>query len=117
MTGARFARELVTRLGELPDVNSVTLATVVPGGFETQRQALTVPDVAPPQGQRFFGVDWNVVAPAYFSTLRISLSAGRDFNAGDVEGAPRVAVVSEMASAQFWPGLRPQDAIGKRLVQ
>jgi predicted permease len=116
-TGPLFARELVDRVRRLPDVRDAAVAAVVPGGFETRRQALGVPGVSPPNDQRFFGVDWNVIEPAYFSTLRIPLMAGRDFRAADRGGAPLVAIVSEGAAAQFWPGQPTQAAIGRSLVQ
>jgi predicted permease len=90
------------------------MALVLPGGFETQRRALTVPGVPPPAGQRFFDVDWNAVAPAYFATLRIPIVAGRDFTAADREGERPVAIVGEGTARQFWPG---QDAVGKYLMQ
>jgi hypothetical protein len=73
--------------------------------------------VFPPNGQSFFGVDWNIVEPAYFSTLRLPLIAGRDFRAADRRGAPLVAIVSEGAAAQFWPGQPIQAAIGRSVVQ
>jgi predicted permease len=113
-TGPRFVRELVDRVRALPDVQRATTALVLPGGFETQRRALTVPGVTPPDGQRFFGVDWNVVEPGYFATLRIPIAAGRDFTAADRDGAPLVAIVGEGTARQFWPG---QDAIGKHVIQ
>jgi putative ABC transport system permease protein len=101
----------------LPDVRSATVAVVLPGGFETWRHGVAVPGVSPPNGQRFFGVDWNVIDAEYFATLRIPLMAGREFRAADREGTPLVAIVSEAAAAQFWPGQPTRDAIGKSLVQ
>jgi hypothetical protein len=47
----------------LPDVQQASVAVVLPGGFETQRRAVSVPGVTPPAGLRFFGVDWNIVEP------------------------------------------------------
>ena len=49
----------------------------------------------------------------YFATLRTRLEAGRDFTAADRQGAQDVAIVSESAARQFWPG---QDAVGKSLM-
>jgi predicted permease len=116
-TGPLFARDLVDRVRRLPDVSGATVAAIVPGGFETRRQGLTVPGTAPPGGQPSFGVDWNIVEPGYFSTLRIRLIAGRDFREVDRKGAPLVAIVSEGAAAQFWPGQSAQAVIGRSLVQ
>ena len=59
-------------------------------------------------------MDWNVVEPGYFATLRTPIVAGRDFTIADREGTQPVAIVSEAAARQFWPG---EDAIGKYLLQ
>jgi predicted permease len=112
-TGPPFVRELVDRIRELPGVQSATAAGTVPGGFEVRREALAIQGVTPPDG-RFFTVDWNIVAPGYFATLRTPIAAGRDFSPADRAGTQAVAIISESAARQFWPG---QDAIGKFLLQ
>src|SRR5919197_963273 len=112
-TGPLFARELVDRIRTLTDVQSATMASGVPGGFEVRREALTVPGIPPPSG-RFFVVDWNVVEPGYFATLRTPIAAGRDFTLDDRGGTQPVAIVSESVARQFWPG---EDAVGKSLLQ
>jgi predicted permease len=114
VTGPRFARALVDRVRALPDVRQASLAVSVPGGFETQRRAVSVPGMTPPEGQRFFSVDWNNVEPGYFSTLHIPLAAGREFAAADRDGAQPVAIVGEAIARQFWPG---RDAVGQYIVQ
>ena len=113
-TGPRFVSQLVERVRALPEVQSASMALVLPGGFETQRRAVVVPGVTPPDGQRFFDVDWDAVEPGYFATLRIPIAAGRDFTASDREGTQGVAIVGEGTARQFWPG---QDAVGKYLMQ
>jgi len=113
-TGPGFASDLADRVRALPSVQSASIALVLPGGFETQRRSLTVPGVAPPNGERFFGVDWNVVEPRYFATLRIPIVSGRDFAAADREGTQAVAIVGEGTARQFWPG---EDAVGKFIVE
>jgi len=72
-----------------------------------------VPGVTPPDGQPFFQPAWNVVEPKYFSTLGIRLLAGRDFTAADRAGSESVAIVSEAAAREFWPG---QDAVGRHVT-
>jgi predicted permease len=39
--------------------------------------------------------------------MGIPLRKGRDFNAHDVHGGPRVAIVSESAAKKLWPGKEP----------
>jgi predicted permease len=113
-TGRPFVRELVDRVRLLPGVQTATIASALPGGFEVRREALTAPGGSASSGQGFVSVDWNVIEPEYFATLRIPLVAGREFTAGDRDGAPPVAIVSESAARQFWPR---QSAVGKYLLQ
>jgi hypothetical protein len=60
-----------------------------------------------------FEVLGNVVESGYFSTMHITLAAGRDFDDTDTEGAPAVAILGEATARQFWPG---EDAIGKSFL-
>ncbi|MBI2614407.1 MAG: ABC transporter permease [Gemmatimonadetes bacterium] len=53
---------------------------------------------------------FNVIGPAYFSTLGIPLVAGREFTASDGLGSPRVAVVNQAFARKFGLG---SDAVGK----
>ncbi len=113
-TGARFAHDLITRVRQLPDVQSATLARVLPGGFESMRlSAITVPGLLLPNGQRFLSPDWNIIEPGYFARLRMPLVAGRDFTDRDLPGMTPVAIIEETLARQLWPG---QDAIGKLLT-
>jgi predicted permease len=114
VTGARFVRELLDRVRQLPGVSAATVASSVPGGFEVRREALTVAEGSSPSGQALVGVDWNVVEPGYFATLRIRLTAGRDFTITDRWGTQLVAIVSETAARQFWP---ERAAVGEYLSQ
>lgn len=52
------------------------------------------------------------VSANYFRVLDIPITEGRAFGAGDVIGAPRVAIISATLAARAWPGER---AVGQRL--
>ncbi len=52
------------------------------------------------------------VTPDYFKTMGTRIVSGREFNAGDVFGAGRVAIVSASFVRTVWPG---KNAIGKCL--
>jgi predicted permease len=113
-TGRTFVRELVDRVRLLPGVQTATIASTLPGGFEVRREALGVPGRSSSTSQDFVTVDWNVVEAGYFATLRTPIVAGRDFTADDRDGTQPVAIVSESAARRFWPG---QSAVGKYLLQ
>jgi predicted permease len=113
VSGPRFVRDLLTRVRQLPNVEQATLAKLVPGGFEAYRLGgVTVPGFAPADGQRVFLPSWNIVEPGYFSTLRIPLIAGRDFNDNDIAGTQPVIILGEAVARRFWRD-RPQEAVGK----
>jgi putative ABC transport system permease protein len=52
---------------------------------------------------------YELASPGYFRALGIPLISGRDFNDGDRNGAPNVAVVSAALAKKQWPG---QNALG-----
>jgi predicted permease len=114
MTGPPFVRELLDRVRQMPEVQTATIATALPGGFEVRREALTVAGGSSLRTEAFVSVDWNVVEPGYFATLRTPIVAGRDFTTADRNGTQPVAIVSEAAARQFWPA---QDAVGRHLSQ
>ncbi|MGE5246292.1 MAG: ABC transporter permease [Betaproteobacteria bacterium] len=114
-TGPVFARQLLERVRALPDVQSATMAAILPlGGDALGMGGLSVPGVAPPAGQRFLDADWNVVEPGFFETMRMPLVSGRDFTAADRAGAPMAVIVNETAAREWWPG---RDPLGQRLFQ
>jgi len=114
-TGRVFARELIRRVRETPGVQAAALSAVMPlGDRGIGLGGLAVPGVEPPNGRRFFDVDWNVITPGYFATMKMALSTGRDFSDADREGTPSVVIVNETAARQWWPR---QDALGKTLLQ
>ena len=57
----------------------------------------------------------NTVGPDYFTTLKIRLIAGREFEARDDGTAEAVAMVNETMARRFWG--EPARAIGQRLRQ
>jgi putative ABC transport system permease protein len=57
--------------------------------------------------------DIRVVTPRYFQTMRIPVRAGRDFAAGDRDGAPRVAVINETMARTYWPD---GSALGRQVA-
>lgn len=111
--GAIFVREVLARLREVEGVEFATLSRYLPGrgGVDTR---VTVPGVAPPNGEPYWTTLSNAVAPDFFSTLGIPLTAGRDFTPADRAGAPPVVIVSEAVARGFWPG---QDPIGKFIAR
>jgi putative ABC transport system permease protein len=55
----------------------------------------------------------NVVTPGYFETMGIPLTAGRDFNASDSDGAERVVIIGASLAERLFPG---QNPLGQRIA-
>ncbi|MGH9313428.1 MAG: ABC transporter permease, partial [Vicinamibacterales bacterium] len=108
--GREFHRQLLDRLRATPGVTGATIARWIPlslGGAGTT--SIEVPDYLPAPGEEV-RVRLNIVGPSYFTTMRIPVLRGRDFDARDTAGGRRVAAVSQSAAERFWPGRDPVGA-------
>jgi predicted permease len=110
-TGPVFAEALLSRLENLPGLESVASARIVPLTIETEGGRLWLPEEH--GDDRAIAASWNIVTPGYFRTLGVPLLSGRNFSASDRAGAPAVAIVNETFARHAWPG---RDAAGQRLV-
>jgi predicted permease len=106
-----FDRELFARLGQLPGVQSVTVADFSPLSF-TIHSDFVQPEGYVPRLHESMEVDRGQIGPGYLATMRTPLLAGREFTLGDDPKAERVAIVNKSFVDRYWPG---QDAIGKRV--
>ncbi len=116
--GREFYRQVVERMQSLPDVESVSLARIVPisgGGrmpgfvIEGQEEINRPRNTGEENLQR---VNSNTVSAKYFQTMGISLFRGRDFTAQDDENTPAVVIVNESFARRYFVG---QDPLGRRL--
>lgn len=102
---ARFFRDYVKRIQHLPGVvaaGAVSIPPVTRSGFGG-----TFTIVGRPESADEGSAQIRSATPGYMEALSIPLRAGRFFDARDVEGAARVALISETAARRFWPGENP----------
>ena len=52
-------------------------------------------------------VNYDAVSPNYFSTMRVPLLAGREFNAGDTATNTKVAIINEAMAKEFFSNRNP----------
>jgi len=107
-----FHRQAQERLSALPGVESASSTSFLPGSDawnSTEFQIEGQP--APPPGQERIS-SYQQVGADYFRTVRIPVIKGREFSADDVEGAPRVAVISETLARRYFPN---EDPLGRRV--
>ncbi len=111
--GQAFYRMLRDRLAALPGVTAVSAADVVPLGFASSGIRIKLDDHSDPAGKEGLRVEMAVVDPDYFAVLDLPLVAGRQFEAVDVAGSPRVMVVNETLARRVAPA---GQALGKTLT-
>ena len=107
-----FYRVLVDRVETLPGVESATLVSNLPLSLRTLRAGVHIAGHEPAPGQSSLKVSFDRIGRNYFKTLRIPLTAGRDFTDRDDANHPGVAVINETMAERFWPG---EDPIGKQI--
>jgi predicted permease len=109
--GAAFHKQLLTKIENLPGVESAALADFSPLSF-TLHSDYIHPDGYVPQSHESMEISRAMVSPNYFRTMRTPLLAGREFTEQDGENSQPVAIVNQEFAERYWPG---QDALGKRI--
>ncbi len=107
----RFVDELQPRLAALPGVQSLTLASSLPG-LGDGRYTFAVEGQAYDRDNDYPNAVRAAIANDYFSTLGITLLEGRAFNAQDRAGGLPVALVNQSFASKYFP---QGGAIGRRV--
>jgi predicted permease len=105
-----FFDELMSRVQQLPGLESAAIARVVP--LTREREGGRVWRVGEQGDDRAITVSRNFVSPDYFRLLRIPVLRGRVFDERDRAGAQPVAIVNETMARHTWP---EQDPVGQLL--
>jgi len=104
-----FARVL-EHLRLLPGVRSVSSSADTPLGGSVWAYYLQIEGYTPASSEREL-VFFNKVSDRYFETFGTPVLSGRDFNARDTAGSPKVAIVNESFTKKYFHGRNP---IGRR---
>ena len=109
---ALFFERLLSELRAVPGVEASALVGAIPlsgnwgsTGYEIEGRPLA-PDAAP------LSAEANAATDGFFATMHIPMLAGRDFEAVDRLGSPRVAIINQTLAHRAWPEV---NAVGKRL--
>jgi predicted permease len=109
---AAFVQQIDSALREVPGVQDVTTSFPFPltGRYSTIRWGL--PD-ALTDPSKYGAVDWMLVHPGYFETMKTRLLDGRTFTPADNDPKRNIVVVDQVLAAKAFPGER---AVGKRIL-
>jgi putative ABC transport system permease protein len=108
-----FVHDLESRLRALPNVSAVVTASDLP--LDGDRMSFgDVRAAGAPRDDARNGppVDWNLVTPGVFSTLRITLLRGRDFTDHDTAASEPVVIVNAALGRRLWGD---GDPIGRKV--
>jgi predicted permease len=110
---ARFADRLVSELQTSPEIEATAVTDAVPlsGAFAQSPYARAEGNPVP-VNQRPLGLTRSI-SPGYFSTLRIPLISGRNFDEGDGLDKPAVVILSKATAKKLFPN---EDPIGHRIL-
>jgi putative ABC transport system permease protein len=107
-------REILERISSLPGVQAAALADVLPGTAALgnfDRRGFVIQDRPKPDPENP-SVDAFFVTPDYLRVMKIPLWRGRDFTTADATSRAPVALVSETAAREIFPGESP---LGRRI--
>jgi predicted permease len=105
-----FFDRLVTRLKNLPGVDSVALTDSLPGLYAPRLPYELAG--APTDERRRPTLSTVVISPDYFRTLGAAVLSGREFSAFDGPSGIPVVIVNRRFTSEHWPGENP---LGRRL--
>ena len=111
--GREFYQRLLEAIRRQPGVESAALTGVLPLTLVDSNSVQTNVEGYAPRRDEDMRFLFNRVSPAYFTTLRIGLVAGRDFTRNDGVDTQPVAIVNETMARRFWR--TPEAALGQRV--
>jgi predicted permease len=105
-------RQLEGRLRAIPGVIGATASNPFPlaGNFSTIRWGL---EDALTDNTKYQAVDWQIVRPGYFETMRTPLVTGRTFAEADNDPKRNLVIVDTMLASKAFPN---DEAVGKRIL-
>jgi putative ABC transport system permease protein len=111
----QYFRDVIARVAALPGVVAAGATSIPPGELSLAGSGAYFIDRVPERRDRASEPRalFNIIAPNTFAALGIPIKSGRDFNAGDTDGAPLVAIVNEALVRRT---IGDQDPIGRTIV-
>ena len=100
-----FGRFAAQRLGGLPGVASVTVASMAPLDSDGMRSTIHIPDYVEQPGENM-DVSAVIAGPDFFRTLGIPLRAGRELT-WQHQDTLRYVVVNELMARKYWGNRNP----------
>src|SRR5262249_15160080 len=110
---ASFYDRISARVAELPGVEAVGAASVLPLTGINARTDFTIAGKPPASRTEIPAAQYRWVSSGYFRTMRIEIIEGRDFAATDLSRTQPVVAVDDALAHRYWPGA---NAVGAHIL-
>ncbi len=97
---------VIADVRRLPRTQSASLTTRAPLDLGVAAMTIGPEGYQPAEGRGWPAIQYAVVEPAFFRTLRIPVLEGRGFSDRDRATSPDVVILNDVLAHQFWPGER-----------
>jgi putative ABC transport system permease protein len=108
-----FYRRVVDRIGMMPGVVDVAVASAAPMQGWGYGLPMRVPSSKAGEAPARFGAGFKMVSPSYFQTIGLPILKGRVLQPSDSSTSPPVVVVNQAFVSRYFVN---QEAIGRHLL-
>jgi len=109
----RLFKPVLEAVQAQPGVEKASLSAALPGASGGWQTDIEVEGYERSKDEVLLQVDWSIVTPDYFETMKIPILRGRTFTRDEDEQGKPVVLVDENLARRFWPN---EDALGKRIA-
>lgn len=106
---ATLYQQVIERLGSIPQVRSVSMATYAPLAGTRRSSSVRITGYTPQPGEDLV-VEDILTGPRYAETLGVPLLRGREIEIRDTAASPRVAVINSAFAEKYF---KDQNPIGR----
>ena len=109
--GKLLYTQFLERVEALPGVETASFAKLLPLGDSSNSTGPVFADgQPPPRPGEGLNVNYNVVGPNYFRTMRTPILQGREFSTADRPGETGAVIINQTLAGRLWPD---QDPLGR----
>jgi putative ABC transport system permease protein len=110
---SRLLQQVLQAAQAQPGVQTASLSAALPGIADGSQTDISAEGYRQEKQGELINVDWSIVTPDYFETMKIPILRGRTFTRDEDEQGKPVVVVDENLARRFWPN---EEALGKHIA-
>lgn len=112
--GMEFQKRLLTRVEQLPGVQSASIVNAVPLSLDVSTTFVIAYGKPAPRTADLTHAIYYHAGPNFFRTMQTRILEGRDFSWRDTPKSPKVVIINRALANRLFP---QEEALGKRIGQ